>query len=77
VDLFITLRNLKYYFPDHEQSDVIVRLRDWTNAARDKENEDINYFFIGEFLNEGLDLNLKNFQSQIWGVDILRGDADA
>jgi hypothetical protein len=74
VDLFITLKNLRYFFPDSENSDVVVRLRDWNT---NKEDEDQSYYFIGEFINERLECSLKNFHSMIWGLDILTNDKQA
>ena len=54
-----------------------MRLRDWTNPERDIEFEGTSYYYIGEFINEGLETHLRNFQSTIWGVDIIMGaDAD-
>ncbi|CAK79065.1 unnamed protein product (macronuclear) [Paramecium tetraurelia] len=69
IDMFMNLRNLRYYFPNSERSNIVVRLRNWSYP--NLENEETSYFYIGNFLTSRLEVHLKNFQSQIWGVEIL------
>lgn len=33
-------------------SDIVVRLRNWSNPEKD--NEDVDYYFIGEFFSDRL-----------------------
>jgi hypothetical protein len=58
VDLFITLKDLAIFFPNYEESDVVVKLRDWICPESEQFSEEISYYYIGEFLNERLEMNL-------------------
>lgn len=58
VNLFMNLKNLKYQFPDYENSDVVVKMNDWIKA--DNVDDDVmNYYFIGELINHRLEITLK------------------
>lgn len=35
IDMFMNLKNLRYYFPNHDDSNVVVRLRNWTTPEKD------------------------------------------
>ena len=35
VDMFLNLSNLKLYFPNYLNSDVVVRLRNWSNPEKE------------------------------------------
>lgn len=37
VDMFVNLTGLKYYFPNSENSDVVVKLSDWNKPEEDDE----------------------------------------
>lgn len=59
IDMFMNLRNLRYYFKSHEDSDIVVRLRDWSHPQND--DDSINYYYIGEFLADRMEIHLRNF----------------
>lgn len=61
IEMFLNLRNLRHYFPDHETSNVVVRLRDWSHPNREIEEE--SYYFIGELINAHLEVSLYNFNT--------------
>ena len=74
VDLFMNMRNLRYYFPNSENSDVVVRLRNW--SMPEAEVADENLYFIGEFIEDHLEWHLRSFQTQVWGVEIHQNNAE-
>ena len=59
VDLFLNMKNLRYYFPDSEDSDVVVKLRNWSNPEYEVDEE--NLYFIGELIEEHLEYHLRAF----------------
>jgi starch synthase len=59
IDMFMNLRNLRYYFPNSERSNIVVKLRNWSYP--ELENEETSYFYIGNFLTSRLEAHLKNF----------------
>ena len=59
VDLFMNLKNLRTQFPNYDDSNVVVKLEDWSRPENN--NEETSYYFIGELLNERLEVSLINF----------------
>lgn len=35
VDMFMNLNNLRYFFPNYEMSNIVVRIRDWSFPERE------------------------------------------
>lgn len=57
VNLFMNLKNLKYQFPDYENSDVVVKMNNWNKT--DIVDDTLSYYFIGELINQRLEISLK------------------
>ena len=52
MDVFLNMKNLRYYFPNSENSDVVVKLRNWSHPHCEIEEE--NLYFIDELIEERL-----------------------
>jgi starch synthase len=63
IDTHLNLKNLKYYFPDYEESNVVVRIRDWSYPENDEKTELDSYYYIGEFIEARIEMKLKNFET--------------
>lgn len=59
VDMFMNLNNLRYFFPNYEMSNIVVRIRDWSFPER--ENQKTSYYYIGNLLSARLETHLRNF----------------
>lgn len=78
VHAYISLKPLQQYFPNFEDSDIVVDMEDW--VGEDRKNKrledglpDESRYFLGEILNERLHISLHNMTSHIWGF-YLRGN---
>jgi starch synthase len=56
VDLFMNLKNLKYYFTNYVDSNIVVKLQDWSGNNNVVEEE--SYYYIGELINQRLYVRL-------------------
>ncbi|KAL4507061.1 hypothetical protein ABPG72_001854 [Tetrahymena utriculariae] len=73
VQAYINLKPLRQYFPNYEDSDLVVQMESWVKDEK-YEDDQLDHYFIGELINERLLISLHNFHSHIWGFNLFADD---
>jgi hypothetical protein len=55
----MNLENLKYHFSNTQRSDVVVKLRNWSNPELEIEDESL--YFVDEILEDNFEYSLQSF----------------
>jgi hypothetical protein len=62
VQMSFNLKSLKYLFPNYENSNIVVEIRNVFEPGADKDN----FYVLDEFIRSKIEVQLQGYRSLLW-----------